>query len=349
MSDDKTEKPTPKRKRDLRRKGQVARSQELPQAVVLGVVVLLLPSTLGRLSTSLSNDWQQTLGLASSATPFSASKAFAQMLMHSAWAIAPIVGALTFTSLLSQFVMVGPRPNMVMVKPKFERVSPKAGIKRMISKQVIWELIKTLMKLGAVSLVTYGVWQAGVARLLHTPSTLQGAIDQTTGTVRGLLFRVAILSLLIGVTDAVVAKRRHLKASRMTKQEVKDEYKQSEGSPMAKQAMRSRAAKLSRTRMIAAVAKADVVLANPTHFAVALAYEKGNAAPVVLAKGSDLMAKRIREEAAKHNVPVIENKPLARALFAAVEVGDAIPAAFYRAVAEVLALVYRTKRQRRAA
>lgn len=346
MSNDKTEKATPKRKRDLRKKGSVARSTELPQAVVFAAVVVMLPGTMRHLVETLTNDWQRTIGLASSATPFVGGKAFGEMLLNALMALAPMIGVLTLGSVGAQLIMAGPRPNMVMLKPKFERVSPKAGIKRMVSKQVIWELIRTLLKLGAVTLVAYGVWKAGVADLLHTPSTLDGAVSATSKSLRSLLFRLVILSLLIGLADAVVVKRRHVKQSRMTKQEVKDEYKQSEGSPMAKQAMRARASKLSRSRMIAAVAKADFVLANPTHFSVAIAYEKGNAAPVVVAKGADIMAKRIREEAGKHNIPVIENKPLARALYSAAEVGDAIPAAFYRAVAEVLALVYRAKKKR---
>lgn len=346
MSNDKTEKATPKRKADLRKKGSVARSAELPQAVVFAAVVVMLPATFRHLAETLANDWQRTIGLASSATPFVAGAAFGKMLMNAGMAIAPMIAVLTLGSVAAQIIMAGPRPNMVLLKPKFERVSPKAGIQRMFSKQVVWELIRTVLKLGAVSLVSYGVWQAGVADLLNTPSTLQGAIDMTSDAMRSLLFRLVVLSLLIGIADAVVVKRRHVKQSRMTKQEVKDEYKQSEGSPQAKQAMRARAQKLSRSRMIAAVAKADFVLANPTHFSVAIAYEKGNAAPVVVAKGADIMAKKIREEATKHNVPIIENKPLARALYSAVEVGDAIPAAFYRAVAEVLALVYRTKRRR---
>jgi flagellar biosynthetic protein FlhB len=133
----------------------------------------------------------------------------------------------------------------------------------------------------------------------------------------------------------------------MTKQEVKDEFKQSEGSPQAKSAMRGRAIKLSRSRMIAAVAKADAVLVNPTHFAIAIQYEQGSMAPVVLAKGAGVIAEKIRNEATKHNVPIIENKPLVRAMYRKVEVGDMIPAAFYRAIAEVLALVYRTKRRNR--
>jgi flagellar biosynthesis protein FlhB len=330
----------------LRKKGQVARSVELPQAIVLLVVVLILPSTIKNLVSTFTEDWRFALNEAASATPHRSGALFGRSLLHSAMTLAPMIGALALSSLIAQFVMTGPRPNFMLVKPKFEHISPKTGFKRMFGKQVVWELLKTALKLSAVALVTYGVWQSGVADLLETPRTLGQTISATGSSLRTLLLRVVALGLVIGIADAVVSKRRHLKVSRMTKQEVKDEYKQNEGNPHAKSEMRGRAIKLSRSRMIAAVAKADAVLVNPTHLAIAIQYEQGSAAPVVLAKGAGVIAEKIRDEATKHNVPIIQNKPLVRAMYRKVEVGDLIPAAFYRAIAEVLALVYRTKRRR---
>ncbi len=346
VSEERTEKATPKRRRENRRKGQVARSAELPQAVVLAIVVSLLPSTIRHLVTVFTTDWHNTLNQAAGNTPFQAGAIFGKSLMHAASALAPLIFTLAFASVGSQLIMSGPRPNMMLIKPKFERVNPKNGVKRMVSKQVVWELLKTLGKVGILGALLYGVWQAGIADLLRTPRTLDATVTATSKVIRTMLWRIVALSVLIALSDAVVNKRRHMKVTKMTKQEVKDEYKQSEGSPQAKGEIRARAKKLSRSRMIAAVAKADVILTNPTHFAVALQYDKGSPAPIVVAKGADLIAKRIREEATKHGVPIIENKPLARALFKAVEVGDVIPANFYRAVAEVLALVFRTKRNK---
>lgn len=346
MSEERTEKATPKKKRDLRKKGQVARSAELPQAVVLAIVVSLLPMTFGKLTTVFTEDFVKALDEASSPTPFRAGVVMGQSLLHAATALSPIIFTLAIASIGAQLVMSGPRPNFNLVKPKFDKISPKQGLKRMLSKQVVWEMLKTIGKVGLLSVLVYGVWQSGVADMLTTPRTLDASISAVAKTTKSMLWRVVALSMVIGLADAIVSKRRHMKQSKMTKQEVKDEYKQSEGSPQAKSAIRSRAQKLSRSRMIAAVAKADVILTNPTHFAVALQYEKGSPAPIVVAKGADFVAKKIREEGAKHNVPIIENKPLARALFKAVEVGDAIPANFFRAVAEVLALVYRTKKNR---
>jgi flagellar biosynthetic protein FlhB len=333
----------------MRKKGQVARSVELPQAVVLLVVITLLPSTIKHVTHAFLVDWRISLGVASSATPMRASAIFGKFLIDAAWALAPMIAALAGASLTAQLVMSGPRPNFMLLKPKFERISPKSGIKRIISKQVIWELIKTMAKIGALTLVTIGVWKAGVSDLLTTPRTLGKTIEATGHTLHTLLMRIVMLSLLIGIADAVVSKRRHLKISRMTKQEVRDEHKQAEGNPHAKSAMRGRAIKLSRSRMIAAVAKADAVMVNPTHLAIAIKYEQGSAAPIVLAKGAGVIAEKIRNEATKHGVPIIENKPLVRAMYRKVEVGDMIPAAFYRAVAEVLALVYRTRRRSRLA
>lgn len=330
----------------MRQKGQVARSAELPQAVVLAIVVTLLPLTFRKLTTVFTEDWHNALNEAAGPTPLRAGVVLGESLMHSAVALTPIIATLAFASIGAQLVMSGPRPNFNLLKPKFERISPKAGVKRMLSKQVVWELLKTVGKVGALSLLVYGVWEAAIADILTTPRTLEATLRETGKVTTSMLWRVVALSLVIGLADAVVSKRRHMKQSRMTKQEVKEEYKQSEGSPQAKSAIRARAQKLSRSRMIAVVAKADVIITNPTHFAVALKYEKDSPAPMVVAKGADFVAKKIREEAGKHNVPLIENKPLARALFKAVEVGDVIPANFYRAVAEVLALVYRTKKNR---
>ena len=158
-----------------------------------------------------------------------------------------------------------------------------------------------------------------------------------------------MIGLVIGIADAWWARHKFNKQAKMTKQEVKEEHKQSEGNPHVKGAIRAAQRKASRTRMIAAVKSADVVLANPTHIAVALHYDPDSSAPIVVAKGAGAIAKRIKEEAAAHAVPVVENKPLARALWRGCEIGDAIPAELYRAVAEVLALVYAARRTKRRA
>ena len=349
---DRTEPATAKRKRDARRKGQVARSAELPQAFSLLAIVMVLPTVVPRLGHTLATDWQQAAATAASGDTGRATSFLGHAFADTFVALLPLVGAVMLAGVVASMMMSGGRPNPALLKPRFDKVNPKKGFKRLCSKQTLWELAKTAAKLALVALVAVGAWQAGLARLMAGHGSLDSSVTTVADAVSGMVRRVALLALIVGTADAVVAHRRHRSSLRMTKQEVREEFKQTEGNPHMKAAIRGRQAKLSRLRMMAAVAGADVVVTNPTHLAIALAYEPGAAAPTVVAKGADRMAARIREEAARHGVPVLENKPLARALYKAVEIGDAIPVAFYRAVAEILALVYRTKArvgQRRAA
>jgi flagellar biosynthesis protein FlhB len=345
---DRTEQATPKRRRDARRKGQVARSVELPQALSLLAVVFTLPMVLPRLGDTLMTDWQLATARAATAGPDEATALLGHFLFDVFKALLPLVLAVMAAGVAAGVAMSGGRPNAALLKPRFEKISPKAGIKRLASKQTLWELAKTALKMALVAAVAVGAWQAGLADVMSASGSLDGSIDAVTASISGMVRRVALLGLLVGTADAVVAHRRHRSSLRMTKQEVKEEMKQSEGDPHVKAAIRGRQAKLSRSRMMAAVAGADVILTNPTHLAIALAYEPGSGAPTVVAKGADRMAERIRAEATAHGIPLMENKPLARALYRTVEVGDEIPAAFYRAVAEILALVYRTRARRAA-
>jgi len=346
---DKTEAATPKRRRDARRKGQVARSAELPQALSLVAIVMVLPSVVGRLGHALATDWQLSAATAATGDTGGATGLLGRAFRDTLLALAPLVGVIMLAGVLASVLLSGEKPNPYLLKPRFDRINPKNGLKRLFSKQTLWELAKTAAKLALVALVAVGAWQAGLARLMAGPGGLDRSVATVSASISAMVRRVALLGLLVGTADAVVAVRRHRSGLRMTKQEVKEEYKQTEGNPHAKAAIRGRQAKLSRLRMMAAVAGADVVVTNPTHLAVALAYEPGSAAPTVVAKGADRMAARIREEAAKHGVPVLENRPVARALYQQVEIGEAIPVALYRAVAEILALVYRTAARRRAA
>ena len=345
---DKTEAATPKRKRDARRKGQVARSAELPQALSLLAIVMVLPTVMSRLGNVLATDWQLSASVAATGDTGRATGLLGHALTNAFMALLPLLGAVALAGVLGSVVLSGGKPNPYLLKPRFDKINPKAGIKRLCSKQTIWELIKTSAKLALVALVSVGAWQTGLARLMASHGSLDGTIDSLGASIGALVRRAALLALVVGVVDAVVAARRHRSSLRMTKQEVKEEYKQTEGNPHMKAAIRGRQAKMSRLRMMAAVAGADVVVTNPTHLAVALAYQAGSAAPTVVAKGADRMAARIREEAARHGIPVMENKPVARALYKSVEIGEAIPAALYRAVAEILALVYRTRARRAA-
>jgi flagellar biosynthesis protein FlhB len=264
-------------------------------------------------------------------------------VIDAARAMAPLFVVIAVLSGGVQLAIVGGRPNPHLLRPKLERINAAKGIKRFASKQLVWELLRVSLKLAAVTIVVLLGWQAAMGSLAAPMSV--GELTRAIGsTTRTMFLRVAALAVVVGIVDAVLARRRYEKGLRMTKQEAREELRQSEGDPHVKGEVRRRMVKLSRNRMMAEVARADVVLTNPTHVAVALRYDESCPAPIVVAKGAGVVAQRIREKAAEHDVPIQENKPLARALFKAVEVGDAIPLAFYQAVAEVLAVVFRTRK-----
>lgn len=344
MSADKTEEATPKKLQELRRKGMVARSLELPQGVVLAVAAAMLPGALRRLSEVVRASLVTALTAAPADVEVARRTAY-EMMIGAAKAMAPLLAAVLVVSLLASAVLSRSGPNPSVLRPQAERVSLKAGVQRMFSAQVVFELVRSVLKLTLLAAVTVGVWQAGYAALLGGPGTVDAFLSVMGRGLGQLLLRAALLAVVVGVVDAAWSRRRFDKQARMSKQDVQDETKQTDGNPQSKAQIRARQARLSRSRMIAAVAGADVVLANPTHLVVALRYDEADGAPVVVAKGAGGAADRIKAEAALHDVPVVADKPLARALYRAAEVGDAVPVELYRAVAEVLAAVYRARRR----
>ena len=345
MSGERTEAPTQRRLKELRKKGVVARSTELPPAIGLAVLALLLPEAVRHLTSVLHTDLVGALAAAGRPDEAAAPRLLGESVRNAGVAFAPLVAVLLAAGVGSGVLVARSKPNLLALRPNRERMSPKAAVRRMFGAQAPVELVKSVVKLALVVAVGYGAWRGAVA-------ALRGGTDGPGDLVRvvaeasfGLLRRAALVALVVGAADAVWARRRYRKQARMTKDETKNEQKMTEGNPQIKGAIRAKQSKLSRSRMIAAVAKADLVLANPTHIAVALAYTDRHAAPTVVAKGADAVAERIKAEAREHGVPVMENRPLARALFR-LEVGDTIPAELYRAVAEVLATVYAARRTR---
>lgn len=346
MSGEKTEKATPKRLRKLREEGQVARSIELPAAVGLVVCVFLLPGALARMAEVIQVALVVCLG--EPVKDLAVAKTTAvQMSQDAALAMAPLVGALALASVVASAALSRSGANPHVLRPRAVRVSPKQGVKRLVSPQVAFDLVKSTAKLGLLAVLAYGSWTAGYQALLSGPGTVDSLVDIVSDATGEMVVRVAVLALLVGLADAWWSKHRFDKQAKMSHNDIRDEHKTSEGSPEIKAAIRARQAKMSRSRMIAAVAGADVVLANPTHLVVALKYGPGMAAPVVVAKGAGVIADRIKAEAAAHDVPVVPDKPLARAIYRAAEIGDPVPVEVYRAVAEVLATVYSTRRSTR--
>jgi flagellar biosynthetic protein FlhB len=237
--------------------------------------------------------------------------------------------------------------SLVPLAPSFNKINPAAGVQRLFSKQVLVNLGKQLLKLGAVSIIVYTSLAGNLNSLLALG---QMPPAQQIGFIGDLMYSIGwkfgFLLVIVGLLDYAYERWQYEESLKMSKQEVRDEYRQSEGNPEIKGALKRRQREFARRRMMAAVPKATVVVTNPTHFAVALEWDEDKMeAPVVTAKGADLIAKRIREIATEHGVPIMENPPLARTLYAKVELDQAIPPNMYAAVAQVIAFVFKLKRK----
>lgn len=343
MAGERTEAPTPKRVREARQQGNVSKSQELVSVGVLLAGVLGARVIAPRLWAGLRDMLLE--GLAHpQRTDFTHSTALQ---------FGQDTGVRFFTLLLPMFALLALAGVMLNVgqtgfllsgaglKPKLSRVSPGAGLKRIFSPEGLVNLVKAIAKMAIVAIV---VWMTLSSRLAEISATGALSPGDAVGTLGLLSFDVALRSALVlfvlAVADFAWQRRRYLQQLRMSKQEIKQELRESDGDPQVKAAQRRQRMALM-NRMIAAVPGATVVVTNPTHYAVALKYDPVSMqAPVVVAKGERLLAQRIKEVARAAGVPVLEEPPLARALFAAVKVGNPIPANLFHAVAEVLAWVY---------
>ncbi len=344
---EKTEKATPKKKLDARKKGQVAKSAELSPAFIILIVfslIFLFGSTIGE-------GLEQLFVL--SLTEFSAWEVNIEnvqvMVLQLLWICAkfmlPIFGAVLLVALITNYVQVGFLVTGEPLKMKLERLDPIKGFKRIFSMRALVELVKSLLKISIVSVVVAVVLLGEKERLLLLSKY---SIAEMLRFVGGLTLKlgiyVAILLVILAVFDYMYQRYEHNKNLRMSKQDIKDEYKNIEGDPLIKSKIRERQKQMAMRRMMQEVPNADVVITNPTHFSIALKYEAGKmSAPVVLAKGQDYVALKIREVATANGIMLIENKPLARALYHRVEIGESIPEDLFKAVAEVLAYVYRLK------
>src|ERR1700712_2637238 len=343
---EKSEKPTEKKKGELRKKGVATKSMEMPQAVSLLVLVVALPMALSNLTQSYSALMSATLSAAGDTDLNAAGHLARTMLMAGFKALVVPVLLVLGTVVLTNVAITREKPNFKLIKPKFDNINPKNGFKRVFSAHGLVETAKTAGKLAVVTGLGYLAYHRGITHLVNSPASLEAIVATTMKTARSLLLQVAVLALFIGFVDVAYNVHKFNKQSKMSKQEVKDEAKQAEINPEVKGAIRQKQMKLSRSRMMAAVLDADVVLVNPTHIAVALKYDAGTFAPTVVAKGAGDIALKIREKAAEAGVPVLRDVPLARALHGSCKIGDSIPVDLFRAVAEVLATVYATKRKR---
>lgn len=350
MSSEKTEHPTLKKLRDAKEKGQIARSRDLALAAasVAGTVALaslgerLLRGLGERLAIDLTH-------FADAPTRTITAGELASMVVGGGSIIALLVGPIAMCTMVAGVVTHGFQGGWSFsaqgLTLKWSRLSPASGIKKLGLSQSGADTVKTMV---SVAMITWFAWAAVDAVMLERerlPWMAPTAAALTAWTyVEWLLWRVAIGLGLLAIGDYGLQYYRHIKALKMSKQEIKDETRSSEGSAEVKGRVRRIQADMSRRRMMNDVPRATVVITNPTHFAVALEYRRGEmAAPIVLAKGADQIALKIREKARQHGIPIVENKPLAQGLYATADIGDAIPGPLFAAVAEVLAQLIRLK------
>ncbi|HUW78781.1 MAG TPA: EscU/YscU/HrcU family type III secretion system export apparatus switch protein [Candidatus Nanopelagicaceae bacterium] len=336
----KSEKPTARKLRDARREGQIAKSPEVGGWGGLLAASFVLPHLFSATKTAVQDLLGQVPATVSDPDPQKALALLATGLRTMAFALAPFLLTLLVSGVAATASQGGIRLSAKRMRPKLERFNLLESVKRMFGPHSTWELAKALSKSVVAG---YLVWQAGrkltTSLLGHGSMQLTSALADTAGSALLMLRIVAMVALIFGLADYFVAWRRIRKQLMMTRREVIDEHRTSEGDPHVKAAMRSRAQALARNRMMQDVKTADVVIVNPTHVAVALRYDPTRGAPRVIAKGKGVVAGRIRELATENRIPMVEDVPLARALHAACDLGQEIPEDFYTAVARVLAFV----------
>lgn len=341
-SAEKTETATPKRRSEARKKGQVTKSQDLSQVSTLlaGIIIINVLSRVlyNKVYVDFHNHFSNL-----SIKSFTLEIFTEQMLKFSSLfflIVAPILSTILIVGLLTNYLQVGFLFSLEPIKPSFEKINPLKGLKQLFSMKKFVELIKTILKIMVISYYVYWTINSKLDEYLKLPYTglLIGFI-YVLNTVYGVIVRIATALFVIGILDYIYQKIEFEKSIKMSKQEIKDEYKQTEGDPQIKGKIKQIQREMLKKKMIEDVPKATVVITNPTHFSIALKYERGMGAPEVVAKGADNMAMRIREIAKENKIPLMENKPLVRAMYPMVEVGDEIPEEFYQAIAEILAII----------
>lgn len=349
---EKTEKATPKKRGEARKKGQVAKSTEIPSSLaLLGVLssfLLLGPFFQDRLLRLFGDIFLHRLNM--DLTDQNVLALFYRYGLELIVFLSPVLIAVIVIAVGANYVQVGWLFTTETLKMNLGKLNPISGLMGLFKFRSIIELCKNALKLTIIGLIVYWAIWSKKQRLLELASMpVEGIFSFTAQLVIQLGMLVAVCLFALSIGDYFYSKFEYEKNLRMSKQDIKDEHKNAEGDPLIKSKIREKQRRMALMRMMQEVPKADVVITNPTHFAVALRYDGTRMdAPLVVAKGQDYLALRIREIARKHDVAIMENKPLARALFERSEVGDMIPGDLFQAVAEVLAYVYRLRGKRRA-
>ncbi len=347
---EKTEPATDKKKDDARKEGQVAKSKELNGAVSLFAMFLVLKIFIGNLGLSFIEVFSEAYRRIPEMTVFFDGRIIAKdyagvmniIITKVLMMLLPFLAVAFGVAFIVDLVQVKWKPTAKPLQPKFNKMNPINGVKKLFSKDKLVELLKSLLKLLIIGYMAYSTLkdEAGQLFLLYDMELI-GALKLFGDIVINMALKICAVYLVIGIVDYVYQRHKFNEDLKMTKQEVKDEWKNSEGDPQIKGKQRQRMQEASRRRMMQNIPQADVVITNPTHFAVAIKYDPQVApAPYVIAKGEDFLAAKIREEAAKFDIDIVENKPLARMLYYNVDLGAQIPQELYSTVAEILAVIY---------
>ena len=341
-----TEKATPKKREDARKKGQVAKSSELNTAFILlaffGMMMLLGDYYIKQIGSNLTNSLNNISELVLEGTNTEFLQVVGKGIIRVVIINGPLWGGLFLVAFLVSIAQVGYKPTLKPMAPKFNKMNPLKGIKKIASKDTLVELVKSLCKVSFLGVIFINTLKGAVDNLFkfYDMSLLQ-ILENIGSIVLKIGFSVSLAFFFVAMIDFAYQKYKHEDSIKMTKQEIKDEYKQAEGDPQIKGKIKQKMREMSMKRMMQEIPQADVIITNPTHFAVAITYDQQRgAAPIVVAKGVDYVAEKIKEKAKEHRIQIVQNKPLARTLYYTVEIGQEIPPELYNAVAEVLAYVY---------
>ncbi|MDR2578138.1 MAG: flagellar biosynthesis protein FlhB [Chitinispirillales bacterium] len=345
---EKTEAPSAKKRKDAREEGNVAKSTEVNSVLVLLTAIFLLrlvgPWMLEELKAGLLECF-----MFSAMTDMTMQGLF-EIAQTAIWRLVKIVlpfaGAIMIAGVIANVIQIGLLLTLKPIQPKFSKINPLKGLKQMFTLRKLVDLAKNLLKITVIGYIAYATIRGNYTVIVALADTTIMAIwNFILSSVYDIFLRVALALLVLAVLDYGYQRYEHEKKLKMSHQDLKEEHKQMEGDPKVKQRIRQLQMEMSRRRMMEQVPQASVVVTNPTHFAIALLYEpeKGHDAPMVVAKGKDLTAQRIKKLAQENDIPMFENVALARALFDKAEVGQQVPMEFYTAVAEVMAWVYKLK------
>ncbi|SDB88817.1 flagellar biosynthetic protein FlhB [Pelagirhabdus alkalitolerans] len=349
FSGEKTEKATPKKRQDTRQKGQVAKSQEINTAILLFfmfIAFMVIGSFWHERFTGLY-EHVFTEYVLWDLTPDTLHTIFVEVIGYMALTIAPAMGVAIVAGLASNLMQVGFLFTTEPLQFKLDKINPISGAKRVFSARAIVELLKSILKITVIGTVTFSIiWMNRGDMLMLANGNIDGALSFFSSTAISMGIYASLALLFLAALDYTYQRYDHEKNIRMSKNDIKDEHKNIEGDPLIKSKIKERQRQMATKRMMDEIPDADVVITNPTHYAVAIKYDEDKSdAPYVVAKGVDYVAFKIRDVAKNNQVMIVENRPLARALYSDVEIDQVIPESFFQAVAEVLAYVYQVEKK----